>query len=210
MAERREMKQSRIVRFGDFVFRHRDLLPVPFIVVAIAVLVFTRPTFTAGPARALLLGAGALVVLLGESIRVWAVGYSGGTTRSRSLIADRLVTEGPYAIVRNPLYAGNFLIAIGFSIMANAVVVIPLVALYFIMEYYPIVRREEAFLLEKFGAGYEAYLSSVPRFLPSGVRLKKGTYDPSALKGELWTVLGIVVTLGVMIGVDFIRINWVK
>ncbi len=204
------MKKDWIVRFGDFVFRHRDTLPVPFIVMAIAVLVFTRPSFTGAGTRLALFGGGVLITLLGEAVRVWAVGYSGGTTRSRSLIADRLVTEGPYSIIRNPLYAGNFLIALGFSLMANAVVVIPLVVLYFVVEYYPIVRREEAFLLEKFGAGYRAYTETVPRFLPSSLSIKKTTYDPRALKGELWTMLGIVIMLAVMVGIDFVRVGLIK
>ncbi len=201
------MKQDRLVRFGDFVFKHRDTLPVPFIVIAVAVLAFTHPTFTVGNARALLFSFGVLVVLSGEMIRIWAVGYSGSTTRSRSLIADRLVTEGPYSIIRNPLYAGNFLIALGFSIMANAVIVIPLVILYFIIEYYPMVRREEYFLLEKFGDGYRHYLTEVPRFFPKKLATKKTAYNPSALKGEMWTMLGIVLMLAVMIGIDFIRIK---
>lgn len=204
------MKQDWIVRFGDFVFKHRDTLPVPFIIIAVAVLVLARPSFTGVGARLVLFSMGTLMALSGEAIRVWAVGYSGGTTRSRSLIADRLVTEGPYSIIRNPLYAGNFLIALGFSVMANAVIVIPLVVLYFITEYYPIVRREESFLLERFGSSYREYASAVPRFFPSSFRVKNATYDPRALKGELWTILGIVLMLAVMFGIDFVRVGLIK
>jgi protein-S-isoprenylcysteine O-methyltransferase Ste14 len=210
MVERRQMKQGKIVRFGDFIFRHRDTLPVPFISIAVAVLIFTTPTFTDSSARSMLFILGALIVLSGEAVRVWAVGYSGSTTRSRSLIADRLVREGPYSIVRNPLYVGNFLIALGFSIMANAVTVIPLVIIYFAAEYYPVVLREEYFLLEKFGDDYRQYLSDVPRFFPKNLKIKKTAYNPSALKGEMWTMLGIVLMLAVMIGIDFLRVGWIK
>ena len=135
MVKRRQMKQDRIVRFGDFVFRHRDTLPVPFIIITVLVLAFTKPTFIAGDARLLLFITGIIVILGGEAIRIWAVGYSGGTTRSKKLIADKLVMEGPYSLIRNPLYAGNFLIALGFSLLANAVVLMPLVIIYFIIEY---------------------------------------------------------------------------
>ncbi len=202
------MKQDWIVRFGDFVFKHRDTLPVPFIIVTVLVLAFTKPTFSAGDARLLLFVMGGLVILGGEAIRIWAVGYSGGTTRSKKLIADRLVMEGPYSLIRNPLYAGNFLIALGFSLLANAVVIVPLVVLYFAIEYYPIVRREEYFLLEKFGEPYSRYLSEVPRFFPKAFTTKKAVYDPSALKGERWTMIGIVSMLVVMIIIDIVRFKF--
>ncbi len=208
MAERRQMKQDRIVRFGDFVFKHRDTLPVPFIMVTVLLLVFTKPTLTEGHALLLLFIIGTAVILGGEAIRIWAVGYSGGTTRSKKLIADRLVMEGPYSIIRNPLYAGNFLIAFGFSLLANAAVLVPLVVLYFVIEYYPIVRREEYFLLEKFGDGYGRYLADVPRFFPKSFKTKKAVYDPSALKGERWTMLGIVLMFVCMIGIDILRIKF--
>ena len=208
MAERRQMTQDRIVRFGDFVFRHRDTLPVPFIIITVLVLAFTKPTFSAGDDRLLLFIIGVMVILGGEAIRIWAVGYSGGTTRSKKLIADKLVMEGPYSLIRNPLYAGNFLIALGFSLLANAAVLVPLVIIYFIIEYYPIVRREEYFLLEKFGESYSQYLADVPRFFPKRLTTKKAVYDPSALKGERWTVLGIASMLVVMIIIDIVRIKF--
>ncbi len=202
------MKQDWIVRFGDFVFKHRDTLPVPFIFVTVLVLAFTRPTLAAARAQALLFAAGAIIILGGEAIRVWAVGYSGGTTRSKKLIADRLVTEGPYSLIRNPLYAGNFLIALGFSLLANAAVIVPLVIIYFAIEYYPIVRREEYFLLEKFGEPYSRYLREVPRFFPKTLTTKKAAYDVSALRGERWTMFGIVSMLIVMIVIDIVRIKF--
>jgi len=199
------MKQKRIIRFGDFVFKHRDIIPVPFVVVVILILIFTKPTFPDTPAKLLLFFTGGLVIIAGEILRIWAVGNSGSTTRSRNLIADRLVTEGPYSIVRNPLYNGNFLITLGFSVIANAVIMIPIVIIYFYIEYYPIVLREEHFLLEKFGDEYKKYLSDVPRFFPRKIKIKKSRYDRSALKGEMWTILGILIVFILMTGINFLR-----
>jgi protein-S-isoprenylcysteine O-methyltransferase Ste14 len=203
------MKQNRIVSFGDFVFKHRDVLPVPFIILAILILIFTKPTFTSFYERLILFTVGGMILVTGEAIRIWAVGYSGSTTRSKNLIADKLVTEGPYSIIRNPLYAGNFLITLGFALIANALIIVPIVIVYFIVEYYPIIRREEYFLSEKFGDAYTQYLKTVPCFFPKNFHIKKATYNSSALKGELWTIAGIVFMFAVMILVDLLRRKFV-
>src|SRR5580698_9130912 len=47
-------------------------------------------------------------ILAGLLIRLWSNGYA--------IKNDKLTTSGPYAFVRNPLYLGTFLIAIGFVI----------------------------------------------------------------------------------------------
>src|ERR1700694_5338388 len=56
------------------------------------------------------------IAFLGEAVRCWAVGYSGVTTRGDHVEAPALITAGPYAHVRNPLYVGNFITALGFAI----------------------------------------------------------------------------------------------
>ena len=92
---------------SSFIFRWRGFLLIP---VALAALWLGRPS----PASFAL---GLAVALLGEALRVWAVGYAGATTRESELAAPRLVTAGPYAFVRNPLYVGNCITALGFWIM---------------------------------------------------------------------------------------------
>ena len=48
-------------------------------------------------------------IIAGILIRLWSNGYA--------IKNDKLTTSGPYAFVRNPLYLGTFLIAIGFVIV---------------------------------------------------------------------------------------------
>jgi len=45
----------------------------------------------------------------GEILRLWAAGFIGRRYRTRDSTVGALVTSGPYAYVRNPLYLGNTL-----------------------------------------------------------------------------------------------------
>jgi len=57
------------------------------------------------------------VSILGETIRIFTVGYAPRNTSGRNTIAgqiaDELNTSGIYSLVRHPLYLGNFFIWLG-------------------------------------------------------------------------------------------------
>jgi protein-S-isoprenylcysteine O-methyltransferase Ste14 len=150
--------------FDAFVFGRRGtLLAVPA-----AVLV------ALGKPSAFSIAVGLPLAFVGEAIRAWAVGYSGVTTRSDTVEAPALVTAGPYAYVRNPLYVGNFVTAAGFAIAftgANAPLAraaISAGALGAMLGVYSvIVPHEEAFLRATFGAAYDEYAGRVPRVFPA-------------------------------------------
>ncbi|MCZ7555280.1 MAG: isoprenylcysteine carboxylmethyltransferase family protein [Bacteroidia bacterium] len=144
--------------FSQFLFRNRSYTPLPFLVV---MMVFARPTLIS-------LGIGFAIAALGEFVRAWGVFYVGSETRVTGEVgASRLVTSGPFAHVRNPLYVGNILLYVGVGVMSLALFPwLQLVALlWFIFQYTLIVREEERFLREKFGKEYEDYCTAVPRFL---------------------------------------------
>ncbi|HEX5558703.1 MAG TPA: isoprenylcysteine carboxylmethyltransferase family protein [Gaiellales bacterium] len=76
-----------------------------------------------------------------------------------------IVTGGPFARTRNPGYLGMALIYTGISLAANRRW--PLVALPAVIAIVDrgVVRREEAYLTERFGDDYEDYRRRVPRWL---------------------------------------------
>ena len=92
---------------------------------------------------------GAIVALVGETIRVWAAGH---LEKSREVTAS-----GPYAWTRHPLYFGSTLIGIGLAIGAASIPVALLVLAYLAVTLTAAIRTEEAHLTEKFGAAYPDY-----------------------------------------------------
>lgn len=140
----------------ETIFRLRGLLPLPLLFITI---VWARPTLD------LLLYGGALVVA-GELIRLWAAGYIR-VYRVTAVATPTLVTAGPYAHVRNPLYWGNFLIGFGFTVMSGWWVAYLLFLATYLGMYGAIVPLEEEYLEKTFGADYAAYKEKVRRFRPT-------------------------------------------
>ena len=143
---------------GQFFFKYRSYTPIPFI---IPLLLFARPTL-------ITLVLGALIIAFGEFMRLWGVSFAGSETRTRNVGASVLVTQGPFAYVRNPLYLGNILMYFGISIMSNsAFPFLQFITIaYFYIQYFYIIKEEEDFLRSKFKEKFDDFFSSVNRFIP--------------------------------------------
>ena len=85
---------------------------------------------------------------------------------ARVLEGHKLVTEGPYNVVRNPIYTGMFgmLLATGLAISHWIGLLIAIVV--FAVGTAIRVRSEEKLLREAFGAEFEAYARRVPAVVP--------------------------------------------
>ncbi len=147
---------------------------------------------------------GVILLLLGELGRLWAVGYAGSSTRTRTLGAARqLVTTGPYAYVRNPLYLGNGLLSVGICILSGVYWILPLLVAGYFIQYMPIVRSEEDYLLRTYGESYEAYRSHTPRWLPMRTPYPNASrHDFSwkrAFQSERRTLLAILAVCGLIV-----------
>lgn len=131
------------------------------------------------------------IAIAGELLRCWAVGYSGVTTRNDVVTAPSLVTAGPYAYLRNPLYAGNFITAAGFAIaftgrntpLMRALLIGGSLASMAAV-YAAIVPHEEGFLREQFGESFDRYCAAVPRYVPRSTPYEaaRGTWNGSVVR----------------------------
>jgi protein-S-isoprenylcysteine O-methyltransferase Ste14 len=118
-------------------------------------------------ATVMVTGVALTSLLLGTVLRVWGTAYLGSrVVRGGAMQGDRFVPAGPYRYVRNPLYLGSWLLAMGVSILmppSGAGFFLIAVSLFFLV----LISAEERFLSLKLGEGYQEYRSRVPRLLPS-------------------------------------------
>jgi protein-S-isoprenylcysteine O-methyltransferase Ste14 len=161
---------DQLVRDGDRLFRWRSYLPLLLAPVLIAGVLTSVPPFSTRAEEQAWECLSVAVALGGLAMRVWAVGSAPSGTSERSTVnprASQLRTSGPYSIVRHPLYVANGLMALGLSLFPG-IWYLPIILVTATWLYYErIAIREEAFLLERFGADFESWSSRVPAFLPS-------------------------------------------
>jgi protein-S-isoprenylcysteine O-methyltransferase Ste14 len=154
-----------VKQIGEFLFSIRSYTPIPLLLVVLFFAQTTRTTFLIGFP----------LVILGEALRLWGVAYAGEYTRARDVNIPELVTDGPYAFIRHPLYLGNFLLMLGFCVIGWAWMpgMLLVALILFWIQYYFIIHLEESHLSETFGEEYIKYKAVVPMFLPF-----KGKFRP--------------------------------
>lgn len=111
--------------------------------------------------------AGAVLVVTGASLLVAAVRefVRAGTTVQTHLPSTQVVKTGPYRCSRNPIYVALTIIYCGLAVIAAAwwaFVFLPVVLAIMTVG---VIRREEDYLLAKFGGAYADYKRRVRRWL---------------------------------------------
>lgn len=114
--------------------------------------------------------------LAGELLRCWAVGLAGDATRESHLEAPLLITSGPYAWTRNPLYLGTLLNVFGLGLACFAPAspgrLFATVGACLLF-YRHLAQGEEEFLRSRFGTQYVNYARQVPAWLPRSPRSRQ-------------------------------------
>ena len=175
------MTDPRTDEVQALVFKNRGaLLTIPAAVLA----AFGKPS-------AFSVTVGLPLAIAGELLRCWAVGYSGATTRGDEVTAPKLITAGPYAYVRNPLYVGNFITALGFAVaftgknsLAQKIALIGGSLGTMAAVYATIIPHEEQFLSSQFGEEFDRYVERVPPIVPQAEPMPngQGEWQPSVIR----------------------------
>ncbi len=195
--------ETRAARFGGWLFKLRGLTPVPFYLAILLV------SLGRDPRTWLAWSIGAPLVILGEGLRLWAIGHIGRSARTRRAKARRLVATGPYTLSRNPLYVGNVLIYVGFAAASGLFWMMPVALVWFAFQYHCIVAWEEGVLREKQGESYLEYCAQVPRWFPTRrpIGLARGPAYPLSeiLYRERDTLLGLIVVTALLLVREWCR-----
>ena len=167
----------------------------------------------------------ALCVLGAVLLRTWAAAYlRTSVVQDPGVRTEAIVADGPYRHLRNPLYLGGILVAVGFGFLASRagfVVIVAGLALFF----FRLIGLEETRLAREQGDRYREFCRRVPRMWPAlRPRVPSSGLEPKwrqAFLGEsfmwgvflaiaafavtlriviTWIVLGLVLGLTVAIG----------
>lgn len=125
-----------INKIGKLLFKYRALVAVPFFVVLV---------MRSRPAGSLLIPV--ILTLIGLVIRAWAAGYIGNAARGRDFRSQFRITNGPYKLLRHPLYIGNFLLVAGTIFLFNPLPWLAAVLIgIFLIEYGLFIVAEEKYI----------------------------------------------------------------
>lgn len=105
--------------------------------------------------------AGFLLFFTGAALRFWATLYIGGRK------GHVLVTDGPYAVVRHPIYVGTFLLALSIAAFAKSLLFVAGVGVAFVSYATMTIPAEERYLYGKYAQSYKLYCRATPRYVPS-------------------------------------------
>lgn len=150
----------------EWAIKYRQPVSIGVLLACLVLLLLTGPSWTEDSLAAVLIDSlGFLLVVVAAFGRIWSALYISGYKE------DRIVAEGPYAIVRNPLYLFSFTGAFGLGLATRHLAILAIVTGAFLFYYPLVVLAEERNLLQKFGLVYDAYTTKVPRFLPRRFQL---------------------------------------
>lgn len=140
--------------------------------------------FMTKPSESLIL-PGLAFVAAGQGLRFWAAG-SITLYRGEKVKAAKLVTSGPYALCRNPLYAANGLIGLGWCFLSGNLATLWVFGLFFAGLYgLLVIPHEEKFLSASFPADFHEYSRHVGRFFPKTLDLAGSVKGPFSTE-VLW------------------------
>lgn len=138
---------------------------------------------------------GMILVAIASLGRTWCSLYIAGYKD------NRLVTEGPYSICRNPLYFFSMIGVVGIG-CATETLTFPIVFIILFALYYPfVIKGEEKRLAQIFGVEFEEYTKRVPAFFPrlsTFAEPENYSVKPAVYRRHIFSALWFIWIVGIV------------
>jgi protein-S-isoprenylcysteine O-methyltransferase Ste14 len=148
--------------------RNYNLLSI-MISIVLSIIIVQKTDFPfVGHNIAFCIWLGAIVIAIGILIRVWAIITLGNAFRTtiETDKGQKVVTSGPYKLIRHPSYSGAMLICLGYGIAfqnwlaLGVLIVLPPIAILYRIPY------EEAAMVDELGEEYRDYQRKTKKLIP--------------------------------------------
>jgi len=131
--------------------------------------------------------------------RVWASAYITG------LKNKKLITGGPYSLIRNPLYFFSMLSFIGAGLVFGSISIALIFAILFFITHWKAIITEEGRLRRIFGDEFTEYMKNVPRFFPRSFKIKHGDSLAIPSRSFMRAVIDCSLIMGTIIAAQILE-----
>lgn len=156
--------------------------------------------FLASPsAKSITLGF--FLIMIGIFFRAWSSGHLNKD--------NELATDGPYALTRNPLYFGNFVLGFGIAIAGNNFYTYLIFFAFFLLFFPFLMVIEHRRLKKKFGKKYEEWSRKSNSFFPKIKRIRDFNFNISYyMKNREYRVLLFSLLIIALLILKYLR--WIR
>ncbi len=144
-------------------------VPEPYLLGAMTIWLLLGHDFSGQPSSAKpVYGAVGLTLAVAAAVlMVWSTwSYRSVSIGHYVLPGHKVISSGPYALVRHPLYLAALLVWFSLALAFSNVVILLITFVYVIPSYLVYTRAEEEMLLSHLGDAYAAYCSRVGMLFP--------------------------------------------
>jgi len=183
-----------------FLARHRIGVSRAFFLVAIGLILLTVSAWPQdGSAIVIMRALGFALVTVAALGRLWCSIYICGYKNRR------VIQDGPYSIVRNPLYCFSLLGGIGIGFLVGSLTITALILLFFVWIYPITIRDEEANLERMLGQEYLDYKAKTPRLMPAFgqfTNVEQYTINIKQMQSAFFDAVWFLLAVPILIGID--------
>lgn len=184
----------------QFIARYRIGISRAWFLLVLALIFLTRHPWPDPGFVTIATGAlGFLFIIVAALGRLWSSVYICGYKNRR------VIQDGPYSVVRNPLYFFSLFGAIGIGFVTHSFTITALILLFFVWIYPITVGNEERKLEEMLGEEYLEYKSKTPRFVPAIKQFRnveQYTINLPQLQNAFLDAVWFFLGFGLLQGVD--------